>query len=122
MPYTRTSIRKTLKIALLFVILALIIFYAVWRSLNYARGPEISIEFPPNKSATTSPMIRVYGRADRVNRVKLNGRDITTDEQGHFGEILTVFKGTNLITIEATDQFGRAVKKELLIAGEQEVF
>lgn len=99
---------------------SVVVAYATWRSLNYARGPAINIFFPPDQTATSSKVINMYGRADRISRLSINGRDLTIDELGNFSEILVIFPGINVVTIGATDQFGRSISKEVRLYGEFE--
>jgi hypothetical protein len=119
MPLTRTALLRTLKIAGAIIAIALIIGYAVWRSLNYVRGPDLFILEPQNGSAISSSTVIIRGRAERVNHLTLNGRVIPITEQGEFGQVLIVFPGLNIISFVASDQFGRSVTSELQLFGEK---
>ncbi len=114
---TRSTTRYLIKI-ILTVIIGLTIFgYALWRSLGYARGPEIDISYPSDGYATTSAIINISGRAQRINSISLNGSPITIDESGNFSETIIVFPGINNISLEAKDQFGRQTDTKLRIVG-----
>lgn len=114
---TRTNNRKILKLFFITISVVIIIGYAFWRSLNYTKGPSLIISFPPNNSATSSRTLIIYGQAERVNNVSLNGRSITIDENGNFSEYMALFPGVNIFSLSASDQFQRQVKKELTVMG-----
>lgn len=117
MNLTRTSFIRLLRTILAIVLILIIIAYAIWRSLNYARGPAISIASPLDGSSVDTETIEITGRADRVNNLTMNGQPITIDQQGNFDQTVIVFHGTNKITFGASDQFGRSVEKELTLVG-----
>jgi len=121
MTFTRTTMVRIMRITGISILSALIIAYAIWRSLNYARGPEIDVALPMNGASISSPTVTINGRALRVNSLSLNGRPITVDQQGNFSETLIVFPGMNVITLSAQDQFGRNTQKELEIVGTAKV-
>jgi hypothetical protein len=114
---TRSNLIRLLKYAAAGLLIALISSYAIWRSLEYVRGPKIEVYSPTNGSETASSTITIIGRADRTNKLSLNGNIVTVDEQGNFRETLIVFPGQNAITLVAEDQFGRKVNKEIDIVG-----
>jgi hypothetical protein len=120
MRFTRSSLQRLIKILLALVLGAIIITYAIWRSLNYARGPEIVIFEPANGSATASSTIVIRGQALRINNLTVNGMPLFISEDGHFGNVIIVFPGTNRITIAGRDQFGRETSTLLEIVGENE--
>jgi hypothetical protein len=114
---TRTAFQRMLKMLAISAFVVIIVGYAVWRSLNYARGPSILVTEPLNGSTVSTSVIDVKGQALRVNTITLNGRPISVDQQGNFSETVIVFPGLNVLTIEAGDQFNRHVKTELQIFG-----
>jgi hypothetical protein len=117
MELTRTSYIRILRIAVAAIIIIVIVAYAIWRSLNYARGPAITILEPANGTSATASTLSIKGHVDRVNNLTMNGAPISIDEQGNFVQSIVVFPGTNKITFVASDQFGRSEQKELDIVG-----
>lgn len=117
MNLTRTSYIRLLRIIVAVVVILIIVIYAIWRSLNYARGPAITITSPANGSSVDTETVEITGSAARVNNLIMNGRSISVDQQGNFDETVIIFSGTNKITFTASDQFGRSVSKELDIVG-----
>jgi hypothetical protein len=110
------TIRLLRALIILFVIIV-VLGYAIWRSENYVRGPEINIFVPVDNYATTTSTIVIEGQVERVNSLYLNGKSVSVDEQGNFKEEIIIFPGVNTITIEAHDRFQRITKKQLKIAG-----
>ena len=117
MTLTRTTLLRIIKIAVGLILAGLIIAYAIWGSLNYARGPVIDIISPANESAVDSTTVVIKGRVDRVNDVSLNGDPLSIDQQGNFIETVIIFPGMNELTFTAHDQFNRTTVKELDLVG-----
>ncbi len=113
MPMTRTQLIRNLKIGAVILAALIIVGYGAWRSLDYARGPSISVFHPEDGSTVASPTVDVIGQVDRVNILSVNGHPVSVDKLGNFKETLIVFSGVNLITLDAKDQFGRATEKQL---------
>src|ERR1044072_9299148 len=103
MRFTRTTVIRLFRGLALVGIAAMIIAYAIWRSLNYARGPIITIFEPSNDSAILSSPALIRGQAERVNRLSLNGQAISVDQGGRFRETVIVFPGLNKLTLAAED-------------------
>lgn len=108
---------KLVKIIGVVIIVVIIAGYAIWRSMNYAKGPEIMIIAPLDGASISASTTEITGKLVRAVNLSLNGRNITIDEQGNFKETLIVFKGINTITLEAYDQFKRGVRDTLVIYG-----
>jgi len=115
MTLTRSTTLRLFKIGGVVLICALIVTYAIWRSLNYALGPEIHISSPANGATIDTGIVTIQGQALRVNNLLLNGNMISIDQMGHFNETILLFGGINLITLEANDQFGRHAEKQLVL-------
>ncbi len=114
---TRTTILRFIKIGGGILVTTIVVAYAISRSTSYVRGPQITITNPANWASIAASTTIIQGRIDRANNLTLNGRDISIDEYGNFNEHIIVFPGTNIITLEAHDQFERKVKTELRLQG-----
>ncbi|MEK7641916.1 MAG: hypothetical protein AAB365_02895 [Patescibacteria group bacterium] len=115
MNLTRTSFLRALKIGGSVLVIALVAGYSIWRSLDYARGPHISIIEPADWATLQASTTDIRGRIERANSITLNGKDIFIDESGNFSETIAVFPGTNIVTLTAHDQFGRTAEKRLTL-------
>ncbi len=87
--------------------------YAYLQSKEYLRGPIIEITEPENGSMSTTSRVTLKGSAKNVSFLTLNGRQIFTDEQGRFRELLLLQEGYSIMTLEAKDRFGHSVEKQL---------
>jgi len=114
---SRTNNLRLIKITSLVVLFILIAIYAFFRSLNYAKGPDIEIYFPSDGSTISSSTIKITGQAFRINKITLNGHTISVDESGKWEQTVIIFPGINKITLYAEDQFGRNISKKLDIVG-----
>jgi len=117
MRITRTRFIRIIKIVAAAIVVLAIVCFIVWRSLPYARGPVIEVFQPLSGSTVSDKTVDVVGRADRVSSLTINGDQISMDEKGNFQEKIAVFQGVNMITLGATDQFGRATKTTVEILG-----
>ena len=114
---SRTTTLRLIRYSLLGLGGLIIVVYAFFRSLNYIHGPSIDIYQPINGSAIASTTVTIIGRADRVNTLSLNGKQIFIDESGNFKETIVVLPGINIITFSAQDQFGRTDNEQLELVG-----
>lgn len=87
--------------------------YAYLQSSEYLRGPIITVEEPTNGALFTTPTVAVRGNARNISFLTLNGRQIFTDERGHFKESLLLQNGYNIMLLEAKDRFGHTKTKRL---------
>ena len=120
MKLNRTASIRLVQISTIIGIALIIGGYALWRSMNYARGPHITIFEPLDGASISKSIVTIHGRADRVNKIALNTQPISMDEQGAFSERITLFPGTNVITLTASDQFGRATTAIIRVFGSVE--
>jgi hypothetical protein len=109
---------KIAKIVVIGFVVSFIIGYILWRSFDFARGPEIHIKSPEQGFIVSASTTEISGLIERAVNLYINGKATTIDEKGNFSETLIVFRGDNIITLEARDQFERSIKKELRIFGQ----
>jgi hypothetical protein len=121
MDFTRTRFSRLVRIIATVVAILIVVAYAVYRSFAYVRGPVITVFQPINGASIASTTVTIIGRADRVNSLSLNDDLVQVDESGNFKETIIVFPGVNTITLEATDQFKRAVRTELSLFGTRDL-
>lgn len=117
MQLTRTATIRIIKTAGALALVLLIVIYAISRSMNYVRGPQIQIFWPPNGESATTSIVTINGQVKRINKLTLNGSPISTDEQGNWYQTVIIFPGLNKLTIVARDQFNRSTEASLDIFG-----
>jgi len=103
-----------LRIGFWTAIVIIVIVYAIWRTYNYALGPNLSIESPIS-NITSDSTIHIKGNAQRINFLSLNDHPIMLDPQGNFDEEIIVFLGMNILTLKAKDRFDRQIVKKIEI-------
>lgn len=113
---TRSTLLRIIKIASVSIAIGLIVAYASWRSLEFARGPHISIYEPSDWASIHATTTLIRGRVERAHKISLNGRPILIDEAGNFSEIVTVFPGMNIWTFEAEDRFDRKIAETIRVS------
>ncbi|MEK7607816.1 MAG: hypothetical protein AAB484_02775 [Patescibacteria group bacterium] len=111
----RRKVKRLLKILIAFFIVALIGGYGVFRGQTLAEGPKINISEPVDGSLVSQSLVIVSGIAKNISFLNLNGAQIFTDEAGLFKEKILLSHGYNIITLEASDRFGRKTEKSLQI-------
>jgi Glucodextranase, domain B len=80
--------------------------YAGYQARNLIQGPSITLlgEFG---AVQRERAVTLIGTAQNVVVLRLNGREIHTDEEGRFEHTLTLENGYTIMTLEAEDRYGR---------------
>lgn len=101
-----------MKISAIILFVFGLIGYSLFNSRIFIAGPQITIQEPQNGALIEEkPLIEVSGLAENIAYLRLNGRQIYTDENSFFEEALLLNPGYNIIQLEAEDKFGRGIKK-----------
>ncbi|MHB8710377.1 MAG: hypothetical protein ACYC6X_02395 [Minisyncoccota bacterium] len=72
-------------------------------------GPELSLTSPTNGASFPGGIVTVEGKALRAAELTLDGATVLHDQDGGFSSTLTFPRGGSILTIVATDRFGRTV-------------
>ncbi|MFA5651798.1 MAG: hypothetical protein WC933_00310 [Candidatus Paceibacterota bacterium] len=107
----RHTTRKLLQIILISAIILFIFGYTAYEIQRIIFGPRIEVLSPQNGSLISNSLTEVSGIAKNINSISLNDRKIFIDEQGNFKEEVLLSYGYNVITIKASDKFGRNTEK-----------
>lgn len=105
--------RKILKISSATVFGLAIFAFAIFQSRNLLTGPTITIESPTNGNSFPRPLITLVGTVKNAARLSVNDHQSFVDEEGRLIEDILLNEGYNVITIKATDRFGREKIKRL---------
>jgi len=92
-------------IAIVLVVLVGYGFKEAWPLLS---GPELLLTSPQNGETFDDGFIKISGTAVHTQTVSLNSNPLVTDQNGHFSTTLTLPRGSSILTITATDRFGRS--------------
>ena len=87
------------------ILLALVAVYGVFKAVPLLSGPQIHI----SKLGTDENGLTVLsGTASHTQTLALDGGTLLIDSQGAFSESLTLPRGSAILTLTATDRFGRS--------------
>ncbi|PJE74605.1 MAG: hypothetical protein COV01_01065 [Candidatus Taylorbacteria bacterium CG10_big_fil_rev_8_21_14_0_10_41_48] len=109
----RLRTKRLLKIWIIILVAAGLLGYAAFQAEALYLGPRINIDSPTSGISTSTSLITISGSASNISYLSLNGEKIFTDEQGIFKESILLSYGYNIVTVSATDRFGRKVTKSL---------
>lgn len=87
--------------------------YAIFQARKLIEGPELTITSPINGIVVHDDLVNIIGVAKNIREITLNDRPIFVDENGNFREKLLLYPGYNIIKLQATDKFGKQIKKEI---------
>ena len=90
-------------------VLCVIALYGLIEAWPLLRGPELSITSPAENASFADGIVTVSGNAVRTVVLTLNGASILHEENGDFSSTLTLPRGSSILTLIATDRFGRRV-------------
>ena len=105
--------RKILSIGLSFLLVAVVVGYALFALTPFLKGPRIVVTSPVNGSTVTTPFLGIEGTAHSVSYLYLNDRQIFTDEEGRFRESLLLHPGYNILVLRALDRFERRAENRV---------
>lgn len=83
--------------------------YGVVAALPILSGPTLSIASPDGFQLLPNGYTLIEGTAKHTETLWLNGAPLLMDEQGHFSTALTLPSGGAILSLTATDRFGREV-------------
>jgi hypothetical protein len=90
-------------------VLCAIVLYGIAQAWPLLRGPSLSIVSPVEGASIQDGIVTVSGKALRAATLTLNGSPILHEENGSFLSTLTLPGGSSIITLIASDRFGRTV-------------
>jgi hypothetical protein len=109
----RHTIRTIIKWILICGALLLIGGYTIYSSKNLVRGPRIVIAEPLDGSLYSTTTVTIIGQAFNIQKISLNDKPILIDEEGNFKEVTLLYPGYNVLTMTASDRFGRSTEQLL---------
>jgi hypothetical protein len=98
------------------LVVLVVLSYALFEARKLIAGPEITILYPEDGSATSSPVVTIAGVARNISFLTINDAPAYTDEDGRFVERFSPPPGYTSMVVAATDRFGRTVSETVSIA------
>ena len=100
------------RVLIVFIVLV-VISYGLFEARKLLEGPEITILSPADGSATSSAAVTVMGTAQNISFLTINDAPSYTDEAGKFVYRFSPPAGYTVVTVAATDRFGRRASKSI---------
>jgi hypothetical protein len=100
---------------LLIILAVVFVIYCLFQARFLILGPQVSITSHRDGMVVTSPSVTLEGTARNTAWLNLNGRQIFTDEGGHWSEKLILALGPSIMTVRARDRFGRESTKSITL-------
>jgi hypothetical protein len=106
---------RPLSVLLLSLLVLVIAGYGIFEARRIIEGPVVTINTPLDGSATSSSGVIISGNAQNISFLTINDRPSFTDQKGNFTETLSIPPGFTVLTVAATDRFGRRTSKKVAI-------
>jgi len=90
-----------------------IVLYGLFQARNLIQGPVITVHEPQNGEVVHTAFVDISGEVKNISEITLNDRHIFVDEEGRFREQLLLAEGYTIMTLDASDRFGRHTRKAL---------
>ena len=100
-----TSLKSTIKIVFLVLVVFFIGGYSLFEARNIIRGPVVEVFEPVSGTTTENPLVDIKGITQNTSAISLNDRPITIDKKGEFSEKLLLSPGYNIIKLAVSDRF-----------------
>ncbi len=100
------SIERYLKIGFGVLLGVFFLTYAVYQARNLIQGPTITLSAEV-EIVQSARGLTISGIARNVVVLRMNGKEIYTNERGAFEHTLTLENGYTIMTLEAEDRYGR---------------
>ncbi|MBI3630745.1 MAG: helix-turn-helix domain-containing protein [Candidatus Sungbacteria bacterium] len=100
------------------VALAGFLFLVGARLVDFTSSPPLLLEEPSDGAVVRQPGIVVRGRTEKESKLTINGRELTIDASGGFGERLELQPGLNRLEFLAENRFGKTSRIIRYVAAE----
>jgi len=89
------------------IALVLLVGYGVLKAFPLLSGPHITITSPADGQSFGDGFVKISGTALRTENLALNDAPLLIDEKGHFSTTLVLPHGGAILSLTATDRFGK---------------
>jgi hypothetical protein len=107
--------RKKIELLLVGLLLLAIVTYGFIRAYPLLRGPSIVIYYPHDGDVVASTTFEISGKVSHVKEISIQGRLIPIDTEGRFREILVAMPPYTILTLLATDFYGKTVTQTIRV-------
>ncbi len=96
---------------LIAALLVVLLGYGFMEARPLLLGPSLAIMTPAQDADIPGGLVTISGRAGRTVALTLDGAPVLPDQSGAFSSALALPSGGSILTLTATDRFGRSVTK-----------
>jgi uncharacterized protein YfaP (DUF2135 family) len=97
------------------VVLLLLVGYGLLEARHLLSGPSLSIDIPSNYTTFPDGFVTLSGTTNNTQTLIVNGGLLPIDEEGRFEKTLVLAQGGSILSLTATDRFGRSVTERRTI-------
>ena len=97
------------------LIISVFAVYGLWEAYPLIAGPALTIVEPVSGAHYLDGIVAITGQARRVTALTLDGGPLFAEQSGRFTTTLAFPRGGSILTLTATDRFGRSVTKQRYI-------
>lgn len=90
------------------IVLLLLAGYGVFKGFPLIAGPEITLSSPLEGQTFEDGFVNVTGVSKHTENLSLNGAPLLIDASGHFSTTLVLPHGGAILSLTATDRFGKS--------------
>ena len=90
------------------IALLLLASYGVVKGLPLVLGPHLTLTSPADGQSFLDGFVLIEGVAERTENLSLNGAPLLIDASGHFSTTLVLPHGGAILSLTATDRFGKS--------------
>jgi hypothetical protein len=94
---------------LVVIVLLLVLLYGGYRAIPLLSGPDIELMSPTEGQSFPDGFTAIEGIASHSESLSLNGAPLLIDEAGHFKTSLVLPPGGAILSLTATDRFGKSI-------------
>lgn len=91
------------------LVLSALLVYGAFVSLPILSGPTLTITSPVAYETIAGGALALTGQAKHTETLWLDGAPLLMDEAGRFSALLTLPSGGAILSLTATDRFGREI-------------
>lgn len=101
--------KKAVRTGSVILLVVVIIGYGIWISRDLLFGITMRVSGIEDGTSVTAPILELSGVARHANAVTLDGRPVAMNEHGDWADAIALLPGYNVVTVAATDKFGRTI-------------
>jgi hypothetical protein len=103
--------KKVVSYGSVILLIAIIIGYGIWRSRDLLFGIKLTATGISDGMTTTESLLDFSGTAHHANGITVNGETVPLSGDGEWHDTIALLDGYNVVTVTATDRFGRTISK-----------